>query len=107
MMKKGILILCTVFLIIWSGSLIKCEINTLLYGNEFVEEYKQTNMIGGTPKPKVLKYTDTRAEIYYVDKEDGNFIVFQKKNNKWVIDSWDTIWSKTGSADGFIWPYGR
>lgn len=34
-----------------------------------------------------------------------NVIIFEKKNKKWIMESWDeTVWSKTGSADGFIWP---
>ena len=106
-MKKIILTLCVVFLILWSGSLIKCEVNTFLYGKQFNGEYKQTNMISGTPKTKVLKYSKNKAKVYYMDKEGGDIIAFQKKENKWIMDSWDTVWSRTGSADGFVWPYGR
>lgn len=106
-MKKIILTLCIAFLIVWGGSLIKCEVNTFMYGNQFHDEYKQTNMISGTQKLKVLKYSENKAKIYYSNKEYGNIIIFEKKNNKWIMDTWDTVWSRTGSADGFIWPYVR
>lgn len=42
-------------------------------------------MIGGHPKPVVLKYSKRRARIYYVDSSSGNVITFEKrtKNGLW------------------------
>lgn len=74
-----LLIICTIFITVWCICLIKCEIYTHLYGNLFSEGYKQTNLIDGHPKEKVLKYTKNTAKIYYVDKECGNIVLFKKK----------------------------
>lgn len=54
---------------------------------------------------KVLDYSDTSARVYYVgvNRETGNVIWFIMKDGNWGLDKWHTVWSKTGSADGFIW----
>ena len=36
------------------------------YNNE--GKFDQTNMIGGNPAPKVLKYSNEKAKVYYVDE---------------------------------------
>lgn len=108
-LNKKVFISAFLFLVIfWLFSIVKCEINTYLHGSQFVGEYEQTNMIGGNPKTKVLKYSEEYAEIYYVNDEGGDIITFEKINEKWIMKEWkDTVWSATGSADGFMWPYGR
>ena len=111
-MKKRcviILIICFIMLImLWMSSFIKCEILTARYKNEFIGQYKQTNMISNVDYFKILKYTDDVATVYYVSKNSaGNVVFFTKENGLWVMKQWETVWSKTGSADGFIWPYIR
>ena len=107
-MKKKIWLLLILFpVFFWSISVLLCEICTMIYGKEFVGEYNQTGMIGGDPIPKVLKYSKTEAKVYYVDEFAGNIIYFKKINNEWIMESWDTVWSTSGSADGFMWPDGR
>ena len=71
-------------------------------------------MLGNLVRFKVLAYYDDYAEIYYVTEnkekgiESGNVLSFRKENEKWKYDNWlETIWSNQGSADGYIWPYGR
>ena len=45
-----------------------------------------------------LNIISTKYEIYY----------FKNTNNNWEFDGrWNTVWSKMGSANGFIWPYIR
>lgn len=106
MKKKYLLLLFPIF--IWLMSLAKCEIATLLYGEEFEGEFDQTNMIAGNPEPKVLKYSNQEATIYYVDDSGGDIIIFEKVNDEWIMKEWArTVWAKGGSADGFVWPYGR
>ena len=111
-MKKRLIILLLVIIIpilIWIASLVKCEVLTYKHGKEFESLYKQTNMLDKQKYCKVLDYSDTCARVYYVgvNRETGNVIWYIKKDGNWELDEWDTVWSKTGSADGFIWPYIR
>lgn len=103
--KKFIIGIAFVFFLVWGCSYAKCEIYTYLYGEQFRDGYKQTNMIGGTPTPKVIKYSQLYAEVYYVDEYGGDIIIFVKKEDKWDMIYWNTIWSSTGSASNVQWPY--
>ena len=105
--KVALIIIIAFLPACWLLSIAKCEFNTYLHGAEFVGEHEQTNLIGGNPEPKVLKCSDEAAEIYYVDDEGGNIITFEKIDGEWIMEDWKTIWSSSGSADGFMWPYGR
>ncbi len=46
------------------------------------------------------------ARVYYVGGT-GDILTFSKVDETWELEhnGWETVWSKTGSADGFIWPY--
>lgn len=112
MKKKRIIIILTIiisfFVLFWLGSFIKCEILTARHGQEFSELYKLTNMIDKIDYLKVMEYSKDNARVYYVTENSfGNMISFVKYNNNWDMVNWETIWSKSGSADGFIWPYIR
>lgn len=111
-MKKkliiGLIVLLIFLGVIWGSNIIKCEILTLQHKSEFVEQYKQTNIINNVDYLKIISYDDNEATVYYVSKnKHGNILKFKKHNDLWLMDSWDTVWSKSGSADGFIWPYIR
>lgn len=88
---------------------IKAEILTLKYGQQFENEYSQTNMIDDIEYMKIIEYSDTHAEVFYVtgNHETGELMIFEKKDEDWVYVYWNTVWSKTGSADNFLWPYYR
>ena len=89
----------------------KAEVLTILIGNEFATGYLQTNMIFDIEYYRVVDYSEAYAEVFYVEKnhETGHLINFYRKivDQEWVMIDWDTIWSKTGSASGFMWPYYR
>jgi hypothetical protein len=110
-MKKriiiAVLIILGVFISIWLGAIVKCEILTNLHGNEFTDGYKRTNMLNKIDYLKVLNYSDTTARIYYVSKGvRSDIIKFVKKDGEWELDKWErTVWDSTGSADGTMWPY--
>ena len=115
---KGILVFILtfilIFLLIWFSAIIKHEYLTLRYGHQFKELYKENSMIGDVYRFKVIECNDKYAEVYYVSeyKETGNkagsTLKFQKVDNEWIFTgAWSTVWSKHGSADGYIWPYGR
>lgn len=91
----------------WLLSLVKCEALTLLHGNEFKGKELQISMLGEADYLKVLSYSDTKAEVYYVDRDGtGDTLNFEKQNGEWVYTTWNTIWTTLGgNADGAIWPY--
>ncbi len=106
---KTFTIIVVIGLLLWIGSLIKCEILTHCYESQFQELYKDNTMLNEIDYLKVLGYTSDTARIYYVAKgrSSGNILVFNKENDRWSCTSWETVWSKSGSADGFVWPYIR
>jgi hypothetical protein len=59
---------------------------------------------------KIISYSDDFARIYCITKnrESGTIHNFIKENNEWKYNQWEGGgWSKSGSADGFVWPYIR
>ena len=106
---KIFMVFLTVFLLIWGVSILRCEILTYQYGSQFEKVYLENTMIGDVDYLKILNYTNDTAQVYYVSKNrsSGNILKFHKEKNKWVCSEWNTVWSKSGSADGFIWPYVR
>ena len=99
------LIVC--FLVFWGASLLRCEILTLMHGEEFKEAYKQNTMIGDIEYLKVLEYSETSAKVYIVtiNHSSGNILTFSKVNNEWIYSKWEVVWSDMGSASGVVWPY--
>jgi hypothetical protein len=71
-------------------------------------EESTTNMMSKSKTIKVLEYSTISSRVYYKNSYSGNVLKFIKKDDKWVLDKWEkTVWSKMGSADDFMWPYGR
>ncbi|MBB6217231.1 hypothetical protein HNQ80_003350 [Anaerosolibacter carboniphilus] len=102
-----VIAICTlIFLIV---PYIRVEILTWQHGSEFATLYRLTNMIDGIDYFKVMDYSDTSARVYYVgnNRVTGSLLRFIRKDGQWVLERWDTVWSRTGSADDFIWPYYR
>lgn len=111
-----IIIITLIFIFIagWISSIAYCEYLTSQYGYQFEDLYKENTMLGNLFHLKVLTYHDDYAEVYYVtgNKESGakcgDVLSFRKENGNWIYDKWlKTVWSNHGSADGYIWPYGR
>ena len=99
----GLCILLTLF------PYIKAEFLTRQHGNEFQELGQLTGMIDAIVYHRVLDYTDEHATVFYVSKGHvaGNLVEFSRQGNEWILSEWRTIWSTSGSADGFMWPYYR
>lgn len=111
-MKKLKIIIISIivcFLLFWGGSIVRCEVLTYLHGKEFETLYKANTMIIKPDYLKLLNYSDSSARVYYVTKHEyGNIMTFEKQDNQWVFNKWEsTVWSSSGSADGFVWPYVR
>lgn len=95
---------------IWGISIAKCEKLTAQYGAQFADLYKNYTMFEEPDDFKVLQYQDTKASVYYVTRGSGGDIVHYRRDevlDAWQFDEWETVWSRTGSASGFVWPYIR
>ena len=104
--KTTVFVVIIAFLIVWATSLFWCEVLTMKHGEAFEQLYLQTNILSKADALKVLNFTDNAAEVYYItDGACGNVMRFEKQNGAWVLESWNTVWSTTGSASGAIWPY--
>lgn len=89
-------------------SVIRCEMLTHKHYAEFCDAYKENTMLGEIDFFKVLEYEPfSYARVYYVSegKSGGNILIFKYDNGSWKEISWNTIWSKTGSADNVVYPY--
>ncbi|MGM9551128.1 MAG: hypothetical protein ACI3XA_02620 [Clostridia bacterium] len=111
-LKRTILGILFAFVLFWFGSIAVCEYNTYKYG-EIFRNIKIHDISGERylkdEKVKILKYHKDSAEVYAVwEGGVGSIYYFKRDNsNNWMFDYWDGIWSKTGNADGFVWPYIR
>ena len=94
------------FIFIWILDIIKCEINTYKLKDELI------NVEDGPidiKKFKVLYCNSSYAYVYWCCDELGHTISYIKDDKgEWQLYSWDiAVWSHSGSADDFIWPYIR
>jgi len=105
---KVLYIFLLLILVFWIISFCRCELLTLRYKDEFADLYLQTGIISQIDRVKVISYSVNNAQVYYSSKNgSGNLLFFKKQSGEWTLERWETIWSKSGSADGFIWPYMR
>lgn len=92
-------------MIFWIGSILKCEILTVSLKEQLI------NLDDGWAKNgkfKVLNLGDDYALVYWSCEYSGSTFSYIKENGEWKFNRCEkTIWSKHGSADGFIWPYIR
>lgn len=75
----------------------------------FEYEYQQSGMITAIEYFKVISYSNRNATVFYVLKNHsaGVCINFRKEQKFWQAISWQVIWSTSGTADNFCWPYYR
>lgn len=104
--KLIILMSIAAFILYWLFSIGICEYNTYVHGNEF-DSFPA--LVDPESKVKVLEYGNDTARIYTESGKygNGNIITYKKENGNWYFDRWETVWSGSGSADGFVWPYIR
>ena len=102
-----IICICFVFLLILFTPYLKVEFLTMKYGKEFYNLQKQTNMLLESEYYKVISYSKDLAKVFYVS-DTGDLLTFEKdSSDKWECVEWKTVWSESGSASEFIWPYYR
>ena len=112
-MKKRLKVLIIIAIIVavptvvWLSSLINCERLTQKYYKDFEDTYTQNVMLGDIEYFKVLRCDGETADVYYVSEDmvNANVLTFKNTDGKWIETDWNTIWSKTGSASGVIFPY--
>ena len=108
--KKFLFLIITILVIpfvIWISSLIKNEILTQKYYDNFEHAYTQNTMLSEMEYFKVLSCDGNTAEVYYVSKgmTDANVLTFKYTDGAWEEISWEAIWSTSGSASEVIYPY--
>ena len=130
--KKAILLLVIVIILIiiyLSIPYFMIERLTQKYGVEFENLYSKNGFYDGIEYLRVLQYKEEKVDIYYLDDDylreelknlDDKYAVilyveenhsseavyiFEDKNGQWEMVEWNLIWSFSGSADTFMWPY--
>lgn len=113
-MKKGMNFLRVAVLLpvaFYCVSLCRCELLTAAHGHEFEGLDASAHMLEPSDRWKVLDYSGTEASVYYVGpgRIYGNVLRFSSSSGTgpWELTGWNTVWSRNGSADGFVWPYIR
>ncbi len=86
---------------------LKAEYLTKKYGKEFEHGYEQTRMIESIKYFKVIEYSDSESKVVYISEESVNIVIFKREDDQWNLKSWNTVYSWSGSADEFMWPYYR
>lgn len=101
-------------MLIWTGTLAKNRILTELHRDEIASlDFYESEPLPEFEWYRILSYSETEIEIYYVNKF-GNSTFGGIVNYRYLpnINMWshnytgyDCLWSTSGSADNFIWPY--
>ncbi len=109
-LKNAFLYIVLFFGLYWLLSIAKCEINTAKMRDEIIADMAWADE---GDKIKVIYKNNCYMSVYIVPKEpypNMGLLYHCGYNNdtsKWEDFKWECIWSRSGSADGFIWPYGR
>gem|GEM_PF-6377502 len=105
--KRLFLAAVAAFMALWLLSVIICEIDTNKLKNELpilTDIYGKHNY----KKVKVLYYNNCYACVYATTDDYGNLYHLKKEHSEhWEQYAWECVWSHHGTADDFIWPYGR
>ncbi len=81
------------------------EVNTRLYGSETEDLYELTGIIDSDNYQKVLRFGKDYSKVLYITSDSISECEFKKENNEWTLAQWRCVASKSGSADGFVYPY--
>ena len=86
MAKKTLLAIVACLCLFWVGSILKCEILTLLHGQQFLGLQEQTHMLGESEYLKVLEYSANAARVYYVssNRSGGDILKFTGQDGDWT-----------------------
>lgn len=104
-----IIIIVLIFVVGLTIPYVKAELLTAKYGKEFAYGYEQSGMIEQIEYFKVISCFNGNATVFYVLNEHsaGVLMNFARGSGEWTLTDWRVIWSTSGSADSFCWPYYR
>lgn len=103
--KRIPLYILAAFLLAWGISLLKCEILTHRYYDDFQYAHVNNSWIAEAEEFKVLNCNGDTAEVYYTSETLGCVLTFDRRDGAWVEVTWRAVWAKHGSASEFVWPY--
>jgi len=86
----------------------RVEFLTFRHGAEFTLPEDIAWYVGYLDSIKVLEYTDSSARIYFYTRRGIAFEVHfarARNGNEWLLETWRTVWSYTGTAGSYVWPY--
>ena len=86
---------------------IKVEVYTFQYKTELENCYKLTNMFNNPKYFKVFGVKNKKAKVLFGNDEEEIMVFLNRKDGKWIYESYDSIWSSEGSADGLSYPFYR
>lgn len=100
MVKKMTIAIVACLCLFWVGSILKCEILTLQYGQQFIGLQEQTHMLGESDYLKVLEYSATEARVYYVssNRSGGDILKFTRQDGDWTYSEWERPFGQTAGA---------
>lgn len=107
--KRYLILIILVVLILFPY--IKVEVHTLLFGGQFRNLYNTSGWIEKVRYFKVMEYNNSYADVLYVSASENagskaTFLYhFQKENDQWELESWECLWSRSGNAEKFFYPY--
>lgn len=105
------------------------DILTKKYGADFLSLYSENGFYNDIEYLKVFQYRNEKVKMVYFDKDNlkkkwdilnddyavvlyieenhssASLFIFYDVDGKWELSSWDVVWSYSGTADGFMWPY--
>ncbi len=106
--RRCAVVLLLTFAVIWTASLAWCEYLTARWGEQFQDGWREVSLLNQPDRWKVLSYTKSSACVYYAGESAGETLTFVRDGDgPWTCCRWRAVWSDSGSADGFVWPYIR
>lgn len=124
-----VIIVLLPFLIYFLIPYLEVNILTSKYGAEFSSLYSKNGFYNNIEYLKIFQYRGEKVDMVYLYKDDlkkeldvlnddyavvlyieenhssAALFIFYDANGEWELSSWDVIWSFSGTADGFMWPY--
>lgn len=107
-MKKWRKLIVTLLIVLIIFPYLKTEYLTYKHSDEFSDRRIYEGHFLELEYIKVFDYSDKTVKVHYVAKNKAYGMLVELKKNgvgNWEINSFIKEWSKTGSADDFIWPY--
>jgi len=109
--KSKLRIVLIAIIVFYCITILYHKILTICFGDQF-EDFQAIGMdhymhpYEEDMRLCVLSYGLNHATVYFFSEDGGEKVRFVKSNNKWEIEEFVSIWSKSGNADEtFVWPY--